>query len=206
MSAAAREHLRECERCRALLASFAEERSVAATIDGSAAAAEAAVGSERKKILAQRGVAIFVAILLFIAFLGIPFLRRGTPGMTLGEAAIIVSVGVFIAILVGAPILLLFQAIATAKTPKGDRRFYKRLGPGRWLNGVCLGIAEAMGWNVSSVRIAFLILFWLKGVGFLIYIVCSLAMPVHPADRQYLLRFKIARAWRRLRHATPVAR
>jgi len=46
------------------------------------------------------------------------------------------------------------------------------------------------------------VLIWFKGLGLLAYIICALAMPVHPADRHYLLRFRIARWWRRLRHAT----
>ncbi len=177
----ARAHLRECERGRALLTSVSEQ----------VPAEDAAIDSSAIAI----GAAIIVSGLLML----IP-LRRG-GGIAVPELAIIAFAGICIAIIVGAPLLILFSTVANAKASSGERRFYKRLGPGRWIEGVCLGIAEAMGWNVAFVRIAFALLVWFKGLGLLAYIVCALAMPVHPADRRYLLRFRIARAWRRMRHA-----
>jgi phage shock protein PspC (stress-responsive transcriptional regulator) len=201
----ARAHLRECERCRALLASVSEQvPAKEAVVENSATAAEAAVARERKKLLTQRAIGILVVLIVFGLLMLIPL--RGRTGLGTTELALIALVGVFISIIVGAPLLLLFWAIARARTPGGERRFYKRLGPGRWIEGVCLGMAEATGWNVALVRLAFALGIWFKGIGLLAYIVCSLAMPVHPADRQYLLRFRIARAWRRMRHATDDAR
>jgi phage shock protein C len=197
----ARAHLRECERCRALLASVSEQPPAEeVAVESSTTAAEAAVAEERKKLLTRRAVAILAAVIVFGLLMLIP-LRRHT-GLATGELAVIALIGVCIAIIVGAPILLAFSAITNARTPRGERRFYRRLGPGRWIEGVCLGIAEATGWNVALVRLAFALGLWFKGIGLLAYIVCALAMPVHPADRQYLLRFKIARLWRWLRHAT----
>jgi phage shock protein PspC (stress-responsive transcriptional regulator) len=201
----ARAHLRECEHCRALLASVSEQLPAEeASVESSATAAEAAVARERKKLLTQRAIAIPASVIVFGLLMLIPL--RGHTGLGTAELALIALVGVFISIIVGAPLLLLFSAIAHARTPGGQRRFYKRLGPGRWVDGVCSGIAEATGWNVALVRLAFALGMWFKGIGLLAYIVCSLAMPVHPADRQYLLRFRIARAWRRMRHATDDAR
>jgi phage shock protein PspC (stress-responsive transcriptional regulator) len=196
----ARAHLRDCERCRALLVSVSEHAPAEdAAVENSAAAAEAAVATERKKLTLRRAIAISVAVVVFLALMLIPL--RGGSTFSFGERAMIAFVGVCIAILVGAPFLILFSMVANAKRPTGERRFYKRLGPGRWIDGVCLGIAEAMGWNVALVRIAFASLIWFKGLGLLAYIICSLAMPLHPADRQFLLRFRIARALRRIRHA-----
>jgi phage shock protein PspC (stress-responsive transcriptional regulator) len=200
----ARAHLRECERCRALLASVSEQAPAEdASVERSAVAAEAAVVQERRKLLLRRAIAIAAAIIVFSVLMLIPL--RG--GSELGSAArvLIAFTGACIAILGSALILILFSFVANAKTPSGGRRFYKRLGPGQWIDGVCLGIAEAMGWNVTIVRLAFVILAWFK-FGVLAYIVCDLAMPVHPADRQYLRSFRLARAWRRMRHATDDAR
>jgi phage shock protein PspC (stress-responsive transcriptional regulator) len=201
----ARAHLRDCERCRALLASVSEQvPTEEAAVESSAKAAEAAVAGERKKLMIQRAIAILAAVVAFGLLMLIPL--RGHTGLGTGELMLVTFMGVCLSIIVGAPLLLLFQAIANARTPRGERRFYKRLGPGRWISGVCLGIAAATGWSVTLVRLAFLLGIWFKGIGLLAYIVCSLAMPVHPADRQYLLRFRFARAWRRMRHATDDAR
>lgn len=48
---------------------------------------------------------------------------------------------------------------------------------------------------------------FVNGIGIWLYILLDLAMPVHPADRQYLLRFKLRRMWqRRFAHAEDDAR
>ena len=67
------------------------------------------------------------------------------------------------------------------------------------LSGVCMGLAERTGWPVTTFRVIFLALFFAKGFGMILYVLFDLAMPVHPADRQYLLRFRVARAWRGFR-------
>lgn len=199
ISEPARTHLRECDRCRALLASISQELPAEdAAIENSAIAAEAAVAQERKKLIIERAIAICAAIFIFFLLILIPL--RGGHDLGVGERIFIAFIGVLIAVIAGAPVLLLFSAVARARTPKGERRFYKRFGPGRWIDGVCLGIAEAMSWNIVLVRLTFVVLIWFKGLGLLAYIVCDLAMPVHPADRQYLLRFRIARWWRQMRH------
>ena len=197
ISGAARDHLRECSRCRALLATISDQRPVEdASIEPSAAAAEATVERERRKRMTTRVVAGAAALIVFGLLILVPMSKgQFAPDIALA----IVVVGIAISILVAAPLLLLFSAVAHAKTPGGERRFYKRLGPGRWVDGVCVGIAQATGWPLALVRAIFLLLVWFKGVGVFAYIVCSLAMPVHPDDRRYMLQFKIARAWRRFR-------
>ncbi|HEY3053488.1 MAG TPA: PspC domain-containing protein [Thermoanaerobaculia bacterium] len=197
----ARAHLRECERCRALLTSVSEQvPAEEVSVESSALAAEAAVAKERKRMITTRAVAISVAIIVFGLLMLIPL--KGASDLSVPERLLVGFTGVCIAILIGAPFLILFSMVARAKTPTGQRRFYRRLGPGRWWEGVCLGIAEATGLNVGFVRGVFVLLAYFKGVGLLAYIICTLAMPVHPADRQYLWRFQIARAWRRMRHGT----
>lgn len=197
----ARAHLRECIRCRALLKALSEERSaIDGPIETIAVAAEAAVFRERQKLIVRRvlGVALAVAAFFILIFI-IP--GRRTLGLSIAEIVGVTVAGVFIAIIVGAPILLLFSFVSHAQNSTGSRRFYRRLGPGLWLEGTCLGIAQTMGWSVTSVRLVFAIftLPWFHGAGLLAYLVCTLAMPVHPADRHFMLRFRIARAWRRLR-------
>jgi phage shock protein PspC (stress-responsive transcriptional regulator) len=85
-------------------------------------------------------------------------------------------------------ILLLARAARTA-----EKRWYKRLKPGRQLSGVCLGLAERFGWNVTIVRLVFLVALFFDGLGLWVYLVLELAMPVHPDDRQYMLRFRLRR-------------
>ncbi len=194
-----RAHVKSCARCGELIRVLAEDQTVAVPVETSARAAEEEVVRTRKRSALVRGAAILVAI---VVFFGLVMLAAGKgSGLGFGEAALVSATAVFIAILVGVPALLLFQAVATARTATGGRRFYKRLGRGRLLSGVCRGIAEATGIDVTILRVAFVLLTWFKGVGLLAYIVCDLAMPVHPADREHLLRFKIARGMRRLAHA-----
>lgn len=81
--------------------------------------------------------------------------------------------------------------------------FFKRLGEGRQLSGVCLGLAQRLGTPVWPWRVAFVLLS-LWGVGLGLYMLMDLLMPVHPDDRTYLLRYRMARAWRKWR-GMPVA-
>ena len=201
ISDAARDHFRECSRCRALLATLTEEEpekdrsAEEPSLESTAAAAEAALKKERVKRMAGRWAALMVVAVVVVLTIS-SIQARAFPG----EIAAVVFIGVILfMIFVGLPFLLLFHYFANAKTEHGEHGFYKRLGPGRWLGGVCLGIAEAKGWSVALVRAVFLLLAWFKGIGVLAYVICVLAMPVYPGDRRYLLRFKIARAWRRFR-------
>lgn len=52
-----------------------------------------------------------------------------------------------------------------------------RRGPGRWVAGICGGIAAKFGWDPTIVRIATLLLFLLPGLGIGAYLVVWLLLP-----------------------------
>jgi phage shock protein PspC (stress-responsive transcriptional regulator) len=197
-----REHIRTCERCRELLDSAKElldarEPAPPVGMDAALAAAEGEVYRQRVKriITVVIGVAVIMAagvsLMLFVPTNGAEPL--GFWLYAAGMAALI-SAGFAIPVL-----LVIYVLRGSAK-----RRIYKRLKPGRMLSGVCLGIAERMKWDVFFVRLVFIALLILAGgVGFWFYVALDVAMPVHPDDRQYLLRFRLRR-WlnRRSSHAT----
>lgn len=47
----------------------------------------------------------------------------------------------------------------------------------RRIAGVCLGLARRFGWNVTLLRIVWLLLFLFGGVGGLLYIILWIVMP-----------------------------
>jgi len=110
---------------------------------------------------------------------------------TRGELRHPVAVGVMIALFFGGPVLLLITSIRSLSPGK----IYKRL-QGRQLSGVCQGLAEAWNAPVWVIRMAFVALTFGKGIGLLLYLVLDVVLPIHPADRAALLRFRIARWWR----------
>ena len=105
-----------------------------------------------------------------------------------------------IAFLIIAPLFVVIAVLHLLRERLRDpvRPIYKRLKPGMQLAGVCLGLSEAIGQPAIILRVAFFILFFVDGLGFWAYVVLALLMPTHPDDRQYLLRFRIARAFRRV--------
>ena len=187
-----REHIRTCPRCREMLASAKpalriEPHDVA--IDGAVAAAEKEV--RRKRF--WRGVRVFVGVLLVAAAAFATFAVQ-VGDVPLPEAFFFTGVGLVVALLVVAPVLLLVWFVR-------GHNLYRRLGPGRMLSGVCLGLSEASKMDLRLLRIIFLVLLLFDGAGFWLYILLTLAMPVHPDDRQHLLRFRVRRWWRRTMHA-----
>lgn len=73
----------------------------------------------------------------------------------------------------GAPV-----AAAAANQPVGvnfDGIVRPRIG--RTVAGVCLGIARRYGWDVSAVRVAWLLAVVLFGTGVLAYIILWIAIP-----------------------------
>ncbi len=48
---------------------------------------------------------------------------------------------------------------------------------GRWIAGVCLGLARHFGWDPAVVRVIWLLLFLFAGAGGLLYIVLWIVMP-----------------------------
>lgn len=74
---------------------------------------------------------------------------------------------------------------------------YKRLYPGYQLSGVCLGLAETTGIHVTVLRLVFLTFLVIKpSLAFFVYLLLDLIMPLHPADRKFLMRHRLARLWR----------
>lgn len=192
MTAEQREHIRTCERCRELLDSAKQFQSLLAgngiqppSVDNTVAAAEEEVRQARLKrrilvaigagALAIVGVIAFFALFLMRIELGIP--KMAVAGI--GVAAV-------------TTIALTVLAVVRRANREG-KRLYKRLKPGRMLSGVCLGLAEATGANVTLLRLVAVALFFADGIGFWLYLLLDLIMPVHPDDRQYLLRFRIRR-------------
>jgi phage shock protein PspC (stress-responsive transcriptional regulator) len=202
MSDGQREHIRTCERCRELLDSAKQFQTLLADsgvesppIDPVLAAAEEEVRLRRER----RAIGICAGIILILGA-GVASMLVAAGDAPPGEAVMVVGVAVLIALLLMMPLFLLLHFVRRSK--RGKPRFYKRLGPGRYLSGVCLGIADGLHVNVSIVRLVFLLLLFFHGAGFWLYLILDLAMPVHPEDRQHLWRFKVRR-WlqRRWSHA-----
>jgi len=203
-----REHIRTCERCRELLDSAKEFQSLLAgngvampPIDPAIGAAEEELRRARRRTTVKIAVGVVVVLSVAAALTSIPL----GGGLAVGESLVILGVSLLVAAMIAIPALLLVSIVRNANE-RGKRRFYKRLRPGRSISGVCLGIAESFGVNVSLVRLSFLLLFFFHGVGLWFYLILDLAMPVHPDDREHLLRFKLRRWWqRRMSHAEHVA-
>jgi phage shock protein PspC (stress-responsive transcriptional regulator) len=202
MSDAQREHIRTCERCRELLDSAKQFQTLLAgngieppALDPVLAAAEEEVRRRRER----HAIGVVAGILLILA-VAVTYGIVVAGDAPFGEAAMVVGVSLLIALLFMTPLFLILHFVRRSKG--GKPRLYKRLGRGRYLSGVCLGIAEATHINVSLVRLAFVLLLFFNGAGFWLYLILDLAMPVHPEDRQHMWRFKVRR-WmqRRWSHA-----
>jgi phage shock protein C len=85
----------------------------------------------------------------------------------------------------------------------GTQSFYR--GTDRILGGVCSGLAEGFRVEVLWVRLAFVVLTFINGVGLLLYVVLWVLMPeragYRPADQNVLRSMggDIRRAWAGLR-------
>jgi phage shock protein PspC (stress-responsive transcriptional regulator) len=201
-----REHIRSCERCKSLLESAKEFQSLLA-INGvipppTDSAIDASVEIVRKRRI-RRAVLIAAAVLLLLGG-GVVFLLVRAGEAPLLEAMAVVGAALMIGLIFVLPLIAL---LAAARQP-GKHSLYKRLGRGRMISGVCLGIAQRFSLEVSLVRLVFFGLLFLHGAGFWLYLVLDLAMPVHPDDRQHLWRFRIRRwlAARRMAHAHDATR
>jgi phage shock protein C len=202
MTAEQREHIRTCERCRELLESAKQFQTLLGgngiqppAVDAAAVAAE----QEVRRAQTRRTLAVAFAIAV-LAWAGISLLLIRSGEAPPAEAFAVAGAAIGIAFLVGLPFVLLFVVVRAARKP--EHRLYKRLGPGRWISGVCAGLAERYHWNVNLVRLAFVVALFFDGVGFWVYLMLDLAMPVHPDDRQHLLRFRLRRWFaRRSGHA-----
>jgi phage shock protein PspC (stress-responsive transcriptional regulator) len=196
-----REHLKTCARCRELLesanqfdAAIHDEHVPEPAIDDGRLASEVR-GVYLREMLRRSGVAALVAVAV-VAALGLIVNRYDDI-----ELSDVLRVAGIAAVVSTIPVIFFYVVIAALRDRNGNR-ICKRLKPGRALSGVCLGLSEATGISVNIYRLAFVALAFIKGAGILLYIVLDLAMPVHPDDRQYLLRFKLRRAMqRRFAHA-----
>lgn len=199
MSDAQREHIRTCERCRELLDSAKQFQTLLAgngIAEPPVEAAVAAAEDEARRKRVRRVTTAIVALAL-IGFTAVMFILFPFGGpVTLHDQLFGFGIGILIAIGLGIPVVGLLLVVRGAT----KRRLYKRLHPGKLLSGVCLGIAESFGWNVTLVRLAFFVLLFFDGVGFWLYLVLDLVMPIHPDDRRHLWRFRVQRWWRE-RHA-----
>lgn len=58
-----------------------------------------------------------------------------------------------------------------------SRSEWVRPRQGRRIGGVCLGVAQHFGWNVTAVRLVWLLLFLFAGTGGLLYLILWVIMP-----------------------------
>jgi phage shock protein PspC (stress-responsive transcriptional regulator) len=195
MTDAQREHIRTCERCRELLDSAKQVQSELAgngiqvpAVDAAVAAAEEETRKRRFRRAVRAFSALAILVTAFIFLLPDNTISTGERFFILGATALI-SVG------------FALPVIAVLKLVRGSSRhpLFKRIAPGRsMISGVSAGIAEETKVNVTLIRLVFVaLLFAGGGVGFWLYLLLDVAMPVHPDDRQYLLRFRLRRWWAR---------
>jgi len=59
----------------------------------------------------------------------------------------------------------------------GRRTGLYRPRHGRRIAGVCLGLAQYYGWNVTALRLVWLLLFLFAGVGGLLYLILWIVLP-----------------------------
>jgi phage shock protein PspC (stress-responsive transcriptional regulator) len=197
-----REHIRTCERCRELLDSAKQFQALLAGNGVQTPPIAPVLTATEREVRRRRDRRAIGVAAGMIAILGaaVAWMLVAAGEAPVGEAIAVVGAAVGIGLLFMTPILILFYI---ARRSKGGRpRLYKRLRPGRQLSGVCLGLSEATKINVTAIRVAFIVLLFFNGSGFWIYLILDLAMPVHPDDRQYLMRFRMRRWWqRRFAHA-----
>ena len=65
---------------------------------------------------------------------------------------------------------------APATVATAERRLV-RPRTGRWIAGVCAGVAQYYGWNASTIRLLWIVLFLFAGTGGLLYLVLWIVMP-----------------------------
>jgi phage shock protein PspC (stress-responsive transcriptional regulator) len=186
----ARAHLQGCATCRASLGAAlkcleADDRPAPA-VDSRVVEAEVLLRHRRNELRRRLVVGAVLAATCF----GL-LASRGA----IQDATVVLGLAV-LALILGT--ILAFWLV---RTPARSGLF-KRLGPGRQLSGVCLGLAQRTGTPAWAWRLGFVLLAVLPATGHLglwLYVLLDLAMPVHPEDRPNLLRFRLARWWRTLR-------
>jgi phage shock protein PspC (stress-responsive transcriptional regulator) len=196
-----RQHLNDCPRCKPIMdgartLATPESDDIATTGDArreqafDAAARELRAARRRRTITAAL-LATLAAILIIPALVIFP---DHSPTLYLQSLGLVALTLLIFGVAIVLPLALLQRIVHGSTRPGTQRPLYKRLRPGRQLAGVSLGIAEHTGLSVTAVRLIFIALVVTKGAGLLLYIVLALSMPVHPADREYMLRFRLRRA------------
>jgi phage shock protein PspC (stress-responsive transcriptional regulator) len=190
LTAEAESHLQRCSNCSSIvqragrlgrLLEDGEPGPAVTTPTGVVQAAESEVAVTRRRNLAWRIIAALV-VTTVISLLWVHVKpESGLEFATLGVLLLLYALPV--------TVFVLFIRAMIAR----PRKVYKRLA-GRELSGVGRGISEVSDIPVWVVRMAFVPL---GAWGFMLYVVLSLLLPVHPEDRVHLLRFKVARWWRR---------
>jgi phage shock protein C len=202
MTDAQREHIRSCERCRELLDSAKQFQTLLGGNGVQPPAVDTTLAAAEKEVRrAQMKRMVLVAIGIgFVAWAAVSVLLIRAGEAVPVEAVFVVGAAILLGLLAITPVVLLVWFARSAHSPA--KHLYKRLGPGRMLSGVCLGLAERYRWNVTYVRAAFVLTSFFDGLGFWVYLILELAMRVHPDDRQYMRRFRLRR-WlaRRTGHA-----
>jgi phage shock protein C len=195
-------HWQGCAACQALVTAASRHLAALSESLERADAADEAGAAERVRKASARAIeagwrnelraAAVQALVIVLGCVGAGFLVGGLPDDWRWE----MSFSVFmLSVLTSA---LVFGALALSRLPR-RMGLYKRLKPGCWIEGVCLGLAERFGLSVSLVRLGFVLFSLWRSEGVLIYVMLAFLMPVHPEDRRYLFTFRVARWWRKVR-------
>jgi phage shock protein PspC (stress-responsive transcriptional regulator) len=201
---ALRRHWSSCPRCRATVRATTDLLDqLEATADDSEASSDDELydataatsrATQAADVFRLRTVRLRLAVVAVVAGAGLAIgVATLTPmlGTSVWETVAAVAI---LTLLVGAPCAL---AITIARAPQ-KLGLSKRLAPGFQLSGVCVGLAERTGTPVWPWRLGFVVLALWGGKGVWLYLLLDLVMPLHPEDRQHLLRFRVARWLRRL--------
>ena len=74
--------------------------------------------------------------------------------------------------------------MATWNERPGSSAGLARGRQGRWLGGVCVGLAAASGRHVGWIRVAFVLAALVGGLGAALYLACWLIVPVQGAGEE----------------------
>ena len=198
MSEEARTHVSQCDRCSVLLHSARElQSSLQHDVVPEAQLEPAAERAGREVIRTSRqrmAFRVLAALVALAVLLGLS--AAGLDAANATERTVAFVTGLAIAVIIAIPVLIVLGVTRAIVQPSNGRPLYKRLGPGRMLSGVALGISEATNLSVNIVRLLFFGLVFFDGVGLILYVLLDLFMPVHPEDRQYMRRFQLRRWFR----------
>jgi phage shock protein PspC (stress-responsive transcriptional regulator) len=186
-------HWKDCPQCRNIMRKVMQDLEILVTstdVPVSAEVTEAMLQKSENEIHHKQKRRLLLLSIVALVLLLVPIVLRHTG---------IIPDGWILAIVVGTTILTLSALLlAVARLPR-KWELYRRLGKGRELGGVCIGLAERTQTSAVIWRFVFFVLAITGGYGITLYLLLFLAMPVHPDDRQYLLRFRLARWWRNKR-------